>query len=262
MNNLDLLNTESAIGLYSYGQSSPGQVLFSKFYSSVVDLLKQNNIEPTYIGAQGKGYSGKLTKIGGSSHRKLIKTDFSGIKVLSISANPTNSDEPAYDRFVSASISYLNAAKEILLCFVINEYFIPIFSKEFDYILDYYINNFDWDFGYAFSEEKDKNPEFYILNLDNGQLSEEEEKSLIDWYSTSPEDRITKIRDIFPYNLLNKKQIKTKISNDFTFEEFIIQQSNISFKKLNKKDLYTLKIHNQSTVNLIRTKLKDTQILV
>ncbi len=258
---MDLAGSASAIGLYGYGRPHPGQELFKRFHSLVVDILKKYNIQPTYIGAEGKGYSGKFVKFGGRIHNKLLKTNFSGVTVLSISVNPVDSDDPGYDSFVSASLSFVDATQEILLCFVINEIFISLYSDDFDDTLKSLVDFYGWGFGYGFSEKISKQPEFHILSLDNGHLSPEEQNLLNVWYAVLPETRLKRLRDIYPYNILNQQQLAKEISDNFTFAEFIKKQTNSSLTQLNH-DLHLWKIFDKQTVEVYKKQLQGKIILV
>ena len=92
-----------AIGLYSYTAPHPEALGFNRFYDSVLAVFQMAGITPTYFAAEGVGYRGNLTKYGGRTHAKALKEGFAGIHVMSLVANPAESDEPGYDNFASAS---------------------------------------------------------------------------------------------------------------------------------------------------------------
>lgn len=213
---MELSNSASALGLYKYDCSPPENSLFAQFYSTILDQLQSWGVTPTYIGADGSGYSGKLAKVGSRTHDKLLKSDFANVTVLSMAANPPGSEEPSYDSFVSASLSYAEASGELLACIVVNAAFVTLRSAEYDCLLRSQVNLCQWTFGYGFSSAVDKQPDFYILGLDNGKLSAEEYKSLCAWYAAQGKLRSALIRDVHPYNILNEYQLDVEVRNGAT----------------------------------------------
>jgi len=122
--NLTLKQSEWALGLFQYPPGRPEPLRFGAFYALVISLLKDIGAPPTYIAAEGQGYSGELVKFGGSVSKRLIGSGFEGLSVLSIVTNPQGSKEPSYDRYVSISLSF-NAPNELLGCIVINDGIVP-----------------------------------------------------------------------------------------------------------------------------------------
>lgn len=74
----------------------------------------------THIAAEGDGHTGKLTKFGGAVTKRLVESEFAQVSALSIVVSPRDSKEPAFDRLISARLTW-TAPRELLLCFVSNE---------------------------------------------------------------------------------------------------------------------------------------------
>jgi hypothetical protein len=239
---MELGKSASALGLYKYNCDQPGSGLFDRFYSTILSQLESRGVTPTYVGAEGTGYSGEFTKVGGRTHSKLLKSHFAEVTVLSIAANPPEREEPSYDSFASASLSYVEVNRELLVCVVINESFIKLRSAEYDGLLRSQAELCEWDFGYGFSSSVEKQPDFHILGLDNGKLSAEEYKSLSTWYAAPGEVRTAFLRDVYPYNLLNETQLDAQVSDGMTLRQFAQRQPGCSLTRLTNYGLYLWQI--------------------
>ncbi|MRX39014.1 hypothetical protein GJU43_06985 [Flavobacterium sp. LC2016-23] len=250
-----------ALGLYSYTNKSVDSNTFKKFYILITAIFDSCGITPTYFAALGNGYSGNLTKFGGQQQTKAISTNFSEITTLSIVANPKNSNEPGYDSLVSASLGYIEETGETLLCFAFDEEAIDPQSNKFEQFICALIDLKFWDFGYGASQRETNNPEFHILSLDDGNLSEKENSSLIKWYDSAPKERQTKLRGIYPINILNERQLKLKIDDSNTLENLINSDKNSSLKLIPNSALWLWKI-KRSAVNKLRKKLENSESLI
>ena len=182
-----------AIGLYSYTKPAPGADGFNAFYDLMVSIFQRIGITPTYFAAEGEGYKGSLTKFGGKTHAKALKSGFAGIHMMAVVANPEGSAEPGYDSYVSASFSYIDAIDETLFCLAVEERFLEFAGDMFKSILMSCISLRHWDFGYALSQSIEKKPEFHVLGLDDGKLTVEERARLNKWYGSVTRSTAPKI---------------------------------------------------------------------
>jgi hypothetical protein len=229
------MRNQVAIGLYSYESPRPTAEDFKQFYELAISAFKSVDIAPTYISLDGKGYTGKSTKLNGSAHQKAIKSGFVDIHYIGLQANPVDSDEPAYDSYASLGLSYLEPFNETLLVLAIEERFLQLGSNNFEGILASLIAVREWDFGYALSYANKSNPQFHVLGINDGNLSEDEYRSLCIWYAATPQERISKLRDIYPYNILSDKQLELKLSNGLTVREIILRYDGSQLKALGKR---------------------------
>lgn len=250
-----------AIGLYSYSCKHSGEHGFKSFYENTLAVFQQARITPTYFAVEGVGYKGDLTRFGGRSHAKALKTEFSGIDVISVVANPKESCEPGYDSFASASLGYTEATGETLLCLAMEERFLEFGGSDFESALVSLVCSGDWDFGYAFSQPIEKKPEFHVLGLDSGVLSQEERRMLNAWYASRPEERLCKIRDIYPYMILNKAQLKMRVSNTQTLEDIARLDLRTELRRISKAPLWLWKIRCDAIMD-VREKLIDSGVLI
>lgn len=259
---MELNRSASAMGLYEYGSPHPGSALFSRFYSVATNLFQSLGIQPTFIGAEGDGYSGKFTKFGGRTQTRLVKSGFSGITVLSLAANPSTSDAPSYDSFAMTSLSYFDSDRELLLCLVINEVFVKLRSAQFDRIVDALARFHHWDFGFGYSGNVADQPELHILGMDNGRLSTEERKLLNAWYAAPAKMRTTRLRDVYPYNLLNDQQLHEEIEPGVDLKAFIEQHPGCKLTQLTDDGLHEWKVSDDITLHQLRTRLRCLPIIV
>lgn len=251
-----------ALGLYEYGKPHPGNALFGKFYSVVTDLFQSLGIQPTFIGAEGEGYSGKFTKFGGKTRTKLLESDFSGISVLSLAANPSTSDSPAYDSFAMTSLSHVDADQELVLCLVVNEAFVTLRSERCDAIVSDLTRFHHWDFGYGFSANTADQPELHILGMDNGRLSKEDQRLLNAWYAAPADVRVRRLRDVYPYSLLSEQQLHQEIRTGVRLKDFVEQQPGCTLTRLTDYSLYQWKVSDDTVLGQLRKQLRALPIMV
>lgn len=258
---MELYKSASALGLYKYNCAQAGSGIFGRFYSTVLNQFTSCGITPVYVGAEGEGYSGKLTKMGSLTHDKLVKTNFADVTVLSVVANPVGSNEPSYDNFASASLSYVEVNRELLACIVINESFIRIYSKEYDALMLSQVDLCSWDFGYGFSSSAEKQPDFHILGLDNGKLSPAEYRLLIAWYDAPGDVRTVLLRDVYPYNLLNDFQLEAQVGGGITLRQFIQRQPGCSLTRASDSSLYLWKVP-EAEIQRLKQILVGSSVLI
>lgn len=258
---MDLSNTACALGLYKYNCDEPDSSLFQLFHAAIVSAFQSYGIDCTYFGADGPGYPDKLTKIGGRAYARAVKSGFADVTGLSFMANPPDSDAPAYDSFATAILNYVEVNRELVACLVVNESFLELHSNEYDALLHSQAQLCQWDYGFGVSSGVDKQPDFHILGLDNGKLSPEEYESLCAWYAAPPQSRLTFLRDVYPYNLLNETQLSAQVREDMTLRQFAQSQPGCSLTRLTDYGLYLWRVPD-AEVDRLRIALKKSGALV
>ncbi|MDC6167870.1 hypothetical protein [Paucibacter sp. XJ19-41] len=208
-----------ALGLYCYTDRISSD-LFVRFHDAAIAIFGQAGIKPTYFSADGDGYDGRATKFGKRVHARALKEGFSGVQTLTLVANPEGSDEPAYDSFASASISYIQDSGELLVCVYIRDDLLQFRGEIFNSMLQELIRLQAWDFGYAFKAPVEKKPEFHVLALDGGGNSREELRRLNAWYASKAGDRLSRLRDVYPIYFLNEKQLSGLATADLSLRAF------------------------------------------
>ncbi|MDC0935019.1 hypothetical protein OAS39_01945 [Pirellulales bacterium] len=225
---MDLSEREWVIGLHDYcGVPDPTR-LFSKFNAIVTEELSRLGLELTYVGMEGDGYSGKATKANGAAYKRLLELGFSGINVLNLLSNPCDSNQPAYDRFFCASFG-ITPHNDNLLTFCVNDGIVAFGSADFSRILRGVANLHDWTTGYAFVDLVAKRPEFHVMGFDDGNLSSDELERLTKWYCSKRNDKVRRIRSIYPFTLLNSEQLEQRLANGQTVREFAESHEESSF---------------------------------
>jgi len=192
-----LTDREWVIGVYDYRPIADPPNLFAAFYETVSRELSSLGLEITHVAIEGGGYTGKAQKAGGAAHKRLLDSGFCEITVLGLICNPPKSRQPAYDRFVSASLS-IAPHNDALLCFAMNDGLLGFGSEGFHRILEGLTSLHSWGAGYAFVDAIDKQPEFHVMGLDNGELPADELDVLTKWYCSTPECKMTRIRSVYP----------------------------------------------------------------
>jgi|GEM_PF-1814258 len=258
---MHLTATASAFGLYSCGCLAPGGTVFKAFSAEVLAFFKRVGVTPTYVGIEGEGYAGDYKRFGSRSHQKLVKSDFNAITTLSIAANPEGSDEPSYDGFATVSLGFTESTEELLLCFVVNECFVEFSGDTYDEAWQLFLNLGSWDYGYGFSDQVDKEPELHILGLDNGKLTQDEQVALSAWYEALPDERLERLRGIYPYNFVGERQLANTVKDGLTLREFIECQVNTPLRRLTGNGLHLWKIEESSIPN-VRAQLKGSTAII
>lgn len=258
---MDLKATVSAIGLYAYGQSRPDSRVYNEYYSFIVEKLQSLDLQPTYISVEGQRYTGKYFKHEGSTHKRLVKSGFSGINSLSILVNPTESDSPSYDGFFIASLVYSDWLEEVLCYVVSNTALFELGTPEFDKLLHECLKLFSWDFGFAFTDKAKSQPDKHILGIDNGHLSPDEETLFITWYNATPEERLSHLRDVYSYNILSKTQIEVRLSSRGSLRRFIEQQPGSSLEEFPDCNMFAWRVEDNA-IEATRSKLRSMSLLL
>lgn len=240
---MELRPSTSALGFYNYDCAPPDGCLFERFYSIAIEQMRSWGVEPTYVGASGDGYSGRLAKFKSRTRDKLVKTKFESIWSISINANPPGSDAPAYDSFVTLSFGYNDVARELLAYAVVNETFVELASARYEALAQALIDLCPWGFGHGFASTRDGNdPELYMLGANNGKVSREEQESLTIWYNTPSDVRMKSLRDLYPYNFLNEHQLDSPIGDGSTLRDLAQQLPGCSLTRLTEYGLYLWRI--------------------
>ena len=249
-----------AIGLYSYSAPRPVPAVFGCFHDAVVQIFHQNGITPTYFAADGPAYSGKYTKFGGLGHKRALESGFSGLHVLSLTSNPAGSDEPGYDSVATASLAYVEEIGESLLCLAMQNRSLTFGGKAFEEVLRLLVAIGTWDFGYALVQPIEKKPEFHVLGLDGGELTQGDRRRLNSWYASLPETRMRKLRDVYPYQLLNANQLAEPISAAQSLGDFALAATQTSLQHVEGARLSLWKIAPVA-LDEIRESLAGTGVL-
>jgi hypothetical protein len=223
-------SNEWVIGLYAYQHHAPPSCLFQQFYVDVVEILSKFGLSFTHIAAEGKGYSGKWVKPSSATGKRLLESGFSGITVVSFSVTPAVSESPAYDRIFAASLNW-NSPCEIMMCMVANERITSFLSEKFDLALLKMLSLRQWSYGFAFRDSVARQPDFHVLSLDNGRLSELESRSLSQWYSSGPLERQQKLRSVYPLSVLTAQHLALPVGNR-TLLEYLEDSSETSVRKV------------------------------
>jgi len=225
MNHLELKTTVSVLGLHGWAESLPASGSFAAFHQAVLEVFASSGISVTYFAAEGKGYSGELVPTSGSSYKKLRSSNCQGVSVLSLVANPTDSDEPAFDGFATASLSYLEPTQDITLCLAINEGFMPFGGNHYHAAMVRLASVFPWFGGYGFADTVVRRPDLFVVGLDSGKLSATELKRLRAWYLATPQRRMQGLRDVYRWNLVTEGLLSHQLDGRLSLRSFIAENA-------------------------------------
>ncbi|MBI9019617.1 MAG: hypothetical protein JEZ07_20390 [Phycisphaerae bacterium] len=259
---MNLEKTSVGFALHSYGKNHPGSELFVQFHSIAINMLEKCDIKITYIGADEGSYSGKYVKFKGRTHKRILKEEFDKIRSFDFVATPQDSDAPAYDKFANIGISYTGYDKGLLLYLDINETFISLDSESFAGLIRPMVELYDWDFGYGFSDLARKEASVYIIGGGNDQYSEEEEKALDLWHAAKPEERLDRLRDVYPYNIISERQLNHLCPEYGTLRAYIENQNNTTFERLTEAGLHLWRIADNAELLRVQNELAAMSLLI
>ncbi len=111
-----------------------------------------------------------------------------------------------------------------------NECFLQFASEEFDRLLRELVGLHSWDCGICFTDLVVRRPQFHLAEFGHDQLTVSEIEAGHVWYNTPPEVRVKKLRSIYPYNIVNERQLSHpvklgRLSHEMTLRELIENES-------------------------------------
>lgn len=202
--------TEWALGLFRYRAALDVAPLFVRFHELMPQVLQSMGLAYTHIGIDGPGHSGKLVKASSVVVQRAAQTGFLGISSLTFAAcSPANSGQPAYDLVLSASLMWIESLQEMLLCLTVNEAVTPFRGDAYWGAVSTLAGMDEWDFGLSLCDLATRQPGFHVLSLDNGRLGPVEYAQLTKWYGAAPAQRVRRLRDVYPVNLLGGAQLSS-----------------------------------------------------
>lgn len=251
---------EWIIALHGYHDIPEPAAVFSDFDRIVVEIMRKFELRLSHAAIEGDDYSGKIAKASGAAYKRAFESGFSEVEVLHLLSNPSGSNNPAYDRFLSASLT-ITPKNDNLLTFCVNDGIVEFGNTDFLRILEFLSNLCDWTTGYAFADLITKKPEFHAMGLDDGRLSTEESDQLTKWYCSKRNDKVSRIRSIYPFNLLNASQLEQRLENGRTLRHFVEEHgaSHLSTQAYGGLTLWEVP---EDEVVILRSIFDDSSILI
>lgn len=205
------------INLTSLSDVKLTKAMIEQFIEICFAFFNAHNIEPTYWGVDGKGFSSKLQKF---TQRKLsnlkekkeyLDRDGKLIGSVTFVINPKESDAPAFDEFFSVSIRYSPISKRTRILITINPTHIPIQPYEIKWFIEKFTALFTPDFGYVYEHEDYEHVSARIVQYDDGNYEPVEEEIFDRWYDLLREERKRTLIEPFIVNILRKELFKETI---------------------------------------------------
>ena len=253
-------NREVAIAFYSYGRDAFAEDFVLKYLELVQKFFPKLGL--------GLSYWSVCRNDRCTGYKKVTPRTWSlfkphNIEILSITSNPEGTDEPNFDKYAICPTSYSDVLKCTRISFVVNKTFLQLHTEIFHQIFQEMLLLYPWDFGMAF-EDKVLSCEFQIYEGIYRKLPIPTQKNICKWYDVDVEDRLVKLRTIFPYNMLNINQLSREISKGVTLKDYI-ENSDTSLSKMltheANKELYLWTVP-EDKVEKIHNDLIDKDIIV
>ena len=250
----------TAFAFFSYESEAPTSDQLRRAYDYFDAKFRRLGAQPTYFGAGG--YL-KLKKYGGALHKRTLEDNFAPTKDgslgFSIYCNPAGSDAPAYDYLALANYSYLPSESEAVLTFYAEDRYIDAPSSALEQLLGEVAALETWNFGQALSWPVEREPYMHLIGgmrRDGSEESRRQDK----WYAAQAPERLVKVRDVYPYNMLNAQQLAQPLPGSATLRDFIARDPDSALKPLAPGlELWTVEPEETERV---RAALAGTGILI
>ena len=209
-----------------------------------IEIMKQFNSPPNYIGISGKVYNDKIVKIK-TGIDKLSRNNYQGVDSFELYFS--NSNSPSYDWelcliiSIGEHIEFFLGGNDDLISF-------DSIIKKLDYLLTQF--SYESIYGYLFSRPFNLGPEFYPFGIGYGEISDEELDKATVWRKDLYGNKTFfegKIRELYPINILNEKHLNFKLNNNKQFKNFI-SENKLILEKVTE-DTYLLIVNNTKLIN-------------
>lgn len=255
------MTNATALGLFNYVETAPDQAQIRRAYDWADEKLKELGLTPSYFGSGG--YL-KMKKYGGALHKRTLVNNFAptkdGVLGFSIYCNPLDSDEPSYDYYALATYSYRPSSSVVTLNFYAEEQYLPSPSPVLDKLLVEMTGLQPWDFGQGLTRPVKEEPYMHLICGKRRDKSEETRRQ-DKWYATyQPSERLTRVRDVYPYNMLNARQLAYPVADSTTLRDFIVSNPFSELRPLAQGlELWTVQ---PEQTELVRSMLAGTGVLI
>jgi hypothetical protein len=227
---------------------------FGQFFDLALSTFQGQGIKPTYFAADGPQDDGDLVPFSGAAQIRLSQAGFAEVRALSVVANPEGSKLPGYDAFANIALAHVANINESLLTLLIEKRFADFGGPQFRRILASLVALQKWDFGYTVCQPIKREPLLHLLGLDDGKLTPAESKLLNAWYASSPSERVRKVRDVYPFYLVNDQQLSASVGGGKSLRDFIQEDRCSSLQSLDDSDLWLWSVDSVSLAE-VRAKL-------
>lgn len=250
---------EWVIGLYVYPSASAWTLNTSliKFRTAVSNLLERFGLALTHVAANDGGFNGRITKAKSIYGKRVMESDLQGVRSLSLLVRQENSKMPSYGQIFYATLG-LDYQKELSLCLAVNEGISNFLSDRFHAALGSFTELESWAFGLAFRDLVERSPEYHVLSLSPGCLSESESDSLMKWYESTPQDRLSRLRNVYPITIMSEKHLQYPVGKK-TLREYI---SNVPGTEVSKLGALTIWKVPEDRLDMLRADLQSKGALI
>ena len=218
-NNVKSMAIDKPIGLNltSLSDIKITKEMIEEFIEICFEFFKAHDVEPTYWGVDGKGFSNKLQKF---TQRKLKnlkeKKDYLDregklIEGIDFVINPKDSDAPAFDEFFNVSFGYSSISKRTRMLLTIDPHYIPIQPNEIKWFIEEFTSLFTPDFGYVYEHEDYWHVSAKIIQYNDGKETPLEEKIFDRWYALPREEKKKTLIEPFIVNILRRELFQETI---------------------------------------------------
>lgn len=162
--------------------------------------------------------------------------------------------------FALASYSYSSSEKEATLNFYAEKQYLPSPSPALDKLLAGMAGLQSWDFGQGLTRPVDQESYLHLICGKRREKSEETRRQ-DKWYATyQPEERLTWVRDVYAYNMLNARQLAYPVAGSTTLCDFILANPFSTLRPLAEGlELWTVQPEQTERV---RSMLTGTGVLI
>ncbi len=120
-----------------------------------------------------------------------------------------------------------------------------------------------WNYGYGYQAPSQIYPWMFLHAFScTGITTPEERKAIQQWRKATREEKLVKLRDLYPYNFLSESHLSQEVKKGQTLRDFIKKQRCTEFVRLTDYGLHLWKVPDESLQAELREYLYKRGLLI
>lgn len=212
----------TAIGFFCHTQRMPTQDDMLRSYDLIESIFDKLGAKPTYFSADDGVGRGGYRKFGGAFHKRVLEYRTSGYRSVGLAANPMESDAPGFDNSLSINFAFGPEAGEVYATVTAIKDLLSVGTDDCKEVISQIAGLWEWDYGFGFERDACTMPGIYLSGGASDRQSPEDRRRGEKWYACyRPEDRQSRLRDIFQYNMVGIRHLSYVLPDGRNLRQFI-----------------------------------------
>ena len=231
-----------------------------RVYEALEHLIHDRGFEPSWFSADVSFGRGKWGKFGGAAHKKFLQSGGEGYENIGLCVAAAEGRYPARDKPAEAGFLFNPVSGDVTVDVAIQGPALML-GRSAEMVISKLASLWRWDYGFGLQRDSSKMPVIYLGAALSGTETAEEQRRIEKWYATyQPEVRRTRVRDIFPYNMIGEGHLVHTLSNGRSLRAFIEGDPDSSLQPL-ANDLWLWSV-TPSRTEIVREKLRGMDIVI